>query len=430
MLKEKPYEHPEVRSRVISLLGTIGDLAAVPVLETLSQQIKPEKTAQRAQLREVILGMARIAAMGDAAKREEVGKSLAAHLENIYPDVVQAAAEAMGLLRYEPSRQKLVGILNKTTSLGAAMKAAEALGKMQAKDCLGEGADAKDAEGNLRILPMLAKSLEEKDLMSLALSLVKALRDMNVRNRGVVDHLILAIMSPHDGVCQEAMLLVGGEWKDESALGPINEVFKDARNRNVPLRKCALQVLAAYPPERGATYLFPVLRCPKAATRKDPKKAAEEELFARIAVQYFDKPGNILPEHRTELLSIVSDADNNNRAACIRWVSLKGIWKSEECVDKLVPRFEEDDRDLVDAARLAFRSHPSALACLRMIQALPKNPPPNPRWQDFQKNDVVDWYFYNNYKGKEDPPKVMLNGKELEAWFKKNEKHFEWQAEE
>ncbi|MCU0723587.1 MAG: hypothetical protein MUC63_08230, partial [Planctomycetes bacterium] len=154
------YDHGEIRSRVISILGTIGDASAVAPLETLSREIKPEKQSQRVQLREVILGMARIAAPGDEAKRTEVGKTLEVHLDSIHEDIVAAAAEAMGLLRYAPSRNRLVVVLNKTSSMRAAMKAAEALGQMKAQDCLA----GTDGDGNLRILPMLAKCLDQSDL--------------------------------------------------------------------------------------------------------------------------------------------------------------------------------------------------------------------------------------------------------------------------
>jgi len=97
------------------MLGSIGDPAALPELEKLSSGIKPDKADQRTQLRDVILGMAKISA-ANPATCEGTGKVLAAHLDSIHEDIRAAASEAVGMLKYLPASAKLVAIMNRGSS--------------------------------------------------------------------------------------------------------------------------------------------------------------------------------------------------------------------------------------------------------------------------------------------------------------------------
>ncbi|MHC4780800.1 MAG: HEAT repeat domain-containing protein, partial [Planctomycetota bacterium] len=135
-LMKEAYSDKDLRMRVIAVLGGIGEEAALEDMSKLLKTTKGEKRNERALMGDIIRNMARIAGSAPDSVRQSTGAALAPYLDNLFEGVVEAAAEAMGLLKYKESQVKLIGVMSGGTKPRAALKAAEALGRMQAKKAL------------------------------------------------------------------------------------------------------------------------------------------------------------------------------------------------------------------------------------------------------------------------------------------------------
>lgn len=422
------YEERGLQERVISALGGIGDRKALKPLGDILTTLKGAKRSERVLMADLIKNMARIAASEPEAQRREAGTLLAGYLDSLFEGVVESAAEAMGLLNHTPSIPKLVSVMKTVTKMRAAMRAAESLGKMRARETLPD------------MLEMLRKSLDNRNQTSLAYSIVKALRDMDVRSDDVVNNLIIAIGSKDDRVCQESMRILGKEWQRDEAVHPIKMIFEDDK-KNLPLRKEALESIAAYPPDQAAATLYQVLRLPSPkdiANSRRSKKLAEkvkaERIFHSIAAEYFNDDDHVLADHRGELIAISKDDEVNPAARGIA-ISLLGsdkVWNEEECLDHVVNRFEDKESSVLRVVVDVLKAHPSKAAMEKMINRLPNVAPPRPAWQHYQLLDVIRHFvFLSNQFNHADPqqsPDYGFNGKSWKAWWKKVHYKFEFAA--
>ncbi|MCU0723586.1 MAG: hypothetical protein MUC63_08225, partial [Planctomycetes bacterium] len=429
LLGDERADRRELKLRAAVLLGGIGDPAAAAPLASLARSLSSSEPDRRLLLRNVLLALGRIAAAADAAARGEIGAAVAAHLETaIDEDVLAAAAEAAGLAGHAPSRGALVALMNRAALPEASWKAAEALGRMRAADCL----EGRDAEGNLRVLPLLASCLETPRLGFLALHLVRALRAIGVRSPAVVDHLVLAVGRGDPAVCREAMDVAGREWREPAAWDAIRRVFDDAAGRAYALRLVALDVLASYPPELSAGFLLTLVPLPRAGDRKGAGRAAavrEAEAFARIAVRYFDRPGRLGPGHRGALLAIAADPEAANRPHAVRWLSRKGIWAAPECVDGLLDCFRSGDPEVRGAAREAFLAHPSAAAMGALVRANRRSDPGRFDAADLERSNVIGAYVAAQDRVDKRFLPNPQDGPRMEAWYKRHEGEFGWPAD-
>ncbi|MHC5035893.1 MAG: HEAT repeat domain-containing protein [Planctomycetota bacterium] len=441
-LLKASYNDKELRSRVITILGSIGEISALEPLGKLLEAIKgTQKRSERAILADLIKNMAKIAGTGSPEIRKKTGESLRPFLKNLFEGVVEAAAEAMGSLKYREAWETLVTVMKTTTKQRAAIKAAEALGVMQEKRALDE------------MLVLMAKCMQEKDYAktSIAYHIVKALRSMNVRSPEVVSHLIQAIGCPDERVALEAITVLGADWKEPQAVPPIRLFFEDEK-RNLAARLKAIKAIAAYAPEFAAETLFIALRRPSTQLSKDyqdairgtnetAKKRLRDEIkagynFFEVAKEYFGKPGHVLADHLSELIAVAKDSNNNveGRSLCVKWMGAPHVWDEKKCLGHLVNFMEAGEVKVVESARNVLKKHRSTEAMVALMNTLPSSAPPRPSWQDMQKLDVIrDFIFHSNMFNFEDPPKTPdfeLNGKSWQNWWKKVKRKFKFHEPE
>ncbi|MHC4599703.1 MAG: HEAT repeat domain-containing protein [Planctomycetota bacterium] len=439
-LLKPAYNDKDLRARVISVLGGLGDLGALEPMGKILKASKGEKRPERALMSDIIRSMARIGENASDDVRKSTGALLAPYLDNLFEGVVEAAAEAMGLLQHLPSQDTLIKVMISDTKPRAALKCAEALGKMQAKKALEP------------MLNQLGKCLEDKKFTrtDLAYHIVKALRLMDVRSPEVVTHLIQAIGSGDERVALEAIAVLGVDWKEKEAVPPIRLFFED-EERNLAARIKALKAIAAYPPEHAAETMFIALRLPTASDTEKWEDARRRNLekarkmygnkvkaghnFHKIAVVYFAEEGHVLPSHRDELITIAGEKDNNKegRALCVRWLGRKEVWEEERCVDHMILFLDAKDVVVVEAARDVLKSHRTMKTLKALMKALPSGGTNRPTWQEMQKLDVIrDFIFHSNQFNFEDPPKTPdfdYKGKEWLGWLKRVKNRFKFHEE-
>ncbi|MHC4779837.1 MAG: HEAT repeat domain-containing protein [Planctomycetota bacterium] len=403
LLRDRRYE--DVRTSLLETIGRIGDPGSLDALEAYRRTLNGSDPTTRGRLIAAIDALGRTGAGATSKRRDEAGSLLMAELENIHPSVKAAAATALGRLRHARAEKRLLELAASDKRELHARKAVEALGEMGATGAL---------EDILILLDECSPSEVYKD-SEMARSALIALEKLAIRNQVIEKHVIVAIQSPVESVCLDAIRLVGGDWMSTLAIDPIWGEFRDEKN-TPPLREAALEALAAYPPALTSQNLIEVL-----GMNFDRKVRYGKE-FHGVALRSLKRPGALLAEHGDDLAEVVADSKANEagRIECIRFLCRKEIWTLELGVSTLAPLLGEGaSQDLMEAARDALIEHPSRTAMGRMIDKLPETPAH--RWELHHEWQLVIVQRYRYHlQGVMRAPDFDKHGKKWRAWFKAN----------
>jgi len=349
-----------LRSGIVSALSGVGDPSSLPELERLEATLDP--TREKSILVQIINGSARLAQNAGIDARTATAHRLMAHLDSIHPRVVQGACKAMGTLGFRPAEEKLVAILNRPGRGVTAAFGAEALGAMGAKSRLGE------------ILDALAGALQGTRFEDgvLARGAIKAVGALDVRSPEAVNLLLASIGAEDERTVLEASRVLGESWRHAEAEKPLARLFDD-ETLSHPVRLKALEILALYSPGLATETLI------RATGLKLCRHLRTNYEFFRVARTRLSQPGSVLPEHRPQLLGVVSSetASTAGRALCLKLVGREEIWEEKTALEPVLTALDADV-DVAEAAMKVLTAHPTRRAMDRIIDALPDlwgNPP-------------------------------------------------------